>query len=463
MLLRTIYDERLAQASYFVGCQQTGTAIVIDPARDITPYLQIAQEEGFSIVGVAETHIHADFVSGSRELAEITGAVIYLSGEGDETWQYAFPSTDDVKLVHEGDRLTIGNVWLDVIHTPGHTPEHIAFLLTDSKVTQAPMAIFTGDCLFVGDAGRPDLLEKVANTPESAIVGARLQFRNIQRLAQLPDYLQVLPGHGAGSACGKALGAVPSSTLGYEKIVNPAFNQPDEDTFAAWLLADQPEPPHYFAQMKAINRAGAALLKELPQPQHISEMPDTDIVPPDALFIDTRPAGDYSRHHLPNTINIPINSRSFSTYVGWFVDYDAPTFFIAYLNDVQEVLRALFAIGVDDVRGYFTAEVVASAPLTLPQITVEEVYDRGMPILDVRGLDEYRDEHIPGAVHIHMGAIMGVIADLPRDRSFAVQCGTGVRSQIVTSLLQSLGFDNVWNMTGGLNAWKKAGFPTEQG
>ena len=462
MLLRTIYDSRLAHASYLIGCQETATAIVVDPSRNVTPYVQLAQEEGLDIVAVTETHIHADFVSGARELSHITGATIYLSSAGGKDWQYQFPETDAIALLRDGDTIMIGNVKLQAMHTPGHTPEHLCFLLTDTLATSVPMGILSGDCLFVGDVGRPDLLEKVVNVTESSLKGARQQFANLQRLRAMPDYIQVLPAHGAGSACGKALGAVPSSTLGYEKLVNPAFQFTSESAFIAWLLDGQPEPPRYFAQMKKVNQAGANLLKDLPQPQHIQHAADAEIVPPDALFLDTRPAAHYARYHLPHTVNIPISNRNFATYVGWYVRYDQPVFFVAYPNDVLDVISQLFEIGVEDIRGYFHGQVARTSPLKSQSLTAREVYQQGLPIIDVRNANEIAEEHIPGSFAIHMGDIPQALHKLPKSEPFAIQCATGVRSAIVTSLLESLGIPNAVTMEGGIHAWKQEGLPTEE-
>jgi hydroxyacylglutathione hydrolase len=227
MLLRYFFYDKLAHASYLVGCQATGEAIVVDPGREVEPYLAAAEDEDLRIVGVTETHIHADFVSGARELAERTGARLYLSAEGGREWQYQYQDEYDHQLVRDGDSFYVGNLRFAVMHTPGHTPEHIALLVTDTKGADRPMGLFSGDFVLVGDVGRPDLLEKAARVANTAEVGARQMFGSLQRFRQLPDYIQVWPGHGAGSACGKALGAVPSSTVGYEKLFSWAFQEED--------------------------------------------------------------------------------------------------------------------------------------------------------------------------------------------------------------------------------------------
>ncbi len=457
MILKYFYDEKLAQASYMVGCGSS--AMIIDPARDITPYIQVAQSTGLSIKYIAETHIHADFVSGARELAFATGAQIVLSKMGGDDWQYSYDD-DNIMLVEDGDNWMIGNVKVEVLHTPGHTPEHISFVITDTAVTDEPVGVFTGDFLFAGDVGRPDLLETAANIANTAEAGARQQFQNVQRFKQLPDYLHIWFGHGAGSACGKSLGAVPSTTLGYEKLVNPAFQIDDEDEFVAWILDGQPETPRYFARMKQVNKEGPELLLKIGQAQHILHHPD-GIVPQDALFIDTRSPEMYASKHLPGTINIPIEASGFATYVGWYVDYEQPTFFIAYQGDVQTVLYTLYSIGVDHIAGYFTPEILKHESVSIPQISPQDAHDRGYHILDVRSSNEYTEGHIPNAQHIPMGYVQERANEIPDNEPVVVQCGGGTRSQVVISVLNNMGFQNLINLSGGISQWKRDGLPIE--
>ena len=266
MLLKRFYDDGLAQASYLIGCAATGEAIVIDANRDIAQYTDVATAEKLRITHISETHIHADYVSGSRELARATGAQLYLSAEGGKDWQYRFAEDDKAILVRNGDVIKVGNIRLEVWHTPGHTPEHLSFLVTDTAGATDPMGIVTGDFVFVGDVGRPDLLEKAAKVANTMEAGAKDLFRSLERFRTLPDYLQVWPGHGAGSACGKALGAVPTSTVGYERRFNWGVATTDETEFVTMVLAGQPEPPLYFAEMKRINRDGPRVLGGFPTP-----------------------------------------------------------------------------------------------------------------------------------------------------------------------------------------------------
>jgi hydroxyacylglutathione hydrolase len=460
MLLKYFYDAELAQASYMVGCAETGEALVIDPARDTTPYLQTAAKEGLRIVHVAETHIHADFVSGSRELAARTGASLYLSDMGDEPWKYAFADEPNVILLRDRDTWTVGNVRVEVMHTPGHTPEHIAFLITDTKAADRPIGVFTGDFLFVGDVGRPDLLEEAAGLIGTKEIGARQQYRTVERFKQLPDYLQVWPGHGAGSACGKALGAIPSTTLGYEKLFNPAFQFSDEDAFVAWLLDGQPEAPRYFAQMKQVNKAGPALLATLPSPTRINRRRLDKAIASGATVFDLRAADDFARAFVPGSLNVPATANNFTTYIGWFVDYTRPVFLVVPdVAQIGDVLRSLRAIGVDHVTGYAGPEVVAGVTATLPVMRAEDLAaargKSGLLIVDVRGRSEYREEHIAGAANIPLGFLPQHLDQIPHDQTIVTQCSSGYRSQIAASLLRARGFDNVANLDDDRETWRK--------
>ncbi|CAA9340091.1 MAG: MBL-fold metallo-hydrolase superfamily, partial [uncultured Gemmatimonadaceae bacterium] len=260
MFFQRFYDTSLAQASYLIGCQQTGEALVVDPTRDARLYLDAAARERLRVTHVTETHIHADFVSGARELAHQAGAQLLLSDEGGAEWRYGYAGEAGAQLLRDGDRVAVGNVVVEALHTPGHTPEHLSFLVTDAPAHAGPWGILTGDFVFVGDVGRPDLLEKAAGQAGTMEAGARTLFRSLERFRALPDHLQLWPGHGAGSACGKALGAVPSSTVGYERRANWGVATLDEEEFVRLVLAGQPEPPRYFAEMKRVNRAGPRLL-----------------------------------------------------------------------------------------------------------------------------------------------------------------------------------------------------------
>ena len=305
ILLKRFFDAKLAQVSYLIGASDTGHAVVIDANRDVEQYIRAAAEEGVAITHVTETHIHADFVSGSRELAARTGAQLLLSGEGGPDWQYAFAHDADAILLKDGDRFSVGSVRVEALHTPGHTPEHLTFLITDTSVLQEPLAAVTGDFLFVGDVGRPDLLERAAHVAGTMEPAARALFRSLTRLSMLPDHLQIWPGHGAGSACGKSLGSLPQTTLGYEFRTNWALAPMSEDEFVARVLAGQPDPPAYFAEMKRINKEGPQVLGPAPRPAPLSLERLESLVKSGAPVIDTRSAAEFAAAHLPGAINIP--------------------------------------------------------------------------------------------------------------------------------------------------------------
>src|SRR5262245_16754612 len=243
ILVKRFFDPKLAQVSYLIGASETGQAVVIDANRDVDLYIRTAAEDGVTITHVTETHIHADYVSGSRELAARTGAQLLLSAEGGPDWQYAFAKDANAILLEDGDRFDVGSVRIEAVHTPGHTPEHLMFLVTDTSVLQEPLAAVTGDFLFVGDVGRPDLLERAAKVAGTMETSARALFGSLKRITALPDHLQIWPGHGAGSACGKGLGSLPQSTLGYERRTNWALAPMSENEFVARVLTGQPDPP----------------------------------------------------------------------------------------------------------------------------------------------------------------------------------------------------------------------------
>jgi hydroxyacylglutathione hydrolase len=468
MFLRYFYDQKLAHASYLVGCQIIGEAIVIDPGRDVEPYLTTAQHEGLRLVAATETHIHADFVSGARELAERTGAMLYLSDEGDQNWKYQYLDRYQHRLLKDGDSFKIGNILFEVRHTPGHTPEHISLLVTDTAGANQPMGIFTGDFVFVGDVGRPDLLEKAAGVAGTAETGARQMFHSLQRFKELPDFLQVWPAHGAGSACGKALGAVPSSTVGYEKLFNAALSFTDETIFSRALLEGQPEPPRYFAQMKRINKVGPPVLRGLPVPEQLSFNYLDTLLAEGVTVVDTRPDAAFATAHIPGAINIPYNN-DFTTWAGWLLDYDQPFYLIADSAAVKSIGRDLIYIGLDNVAGYFdiselegwlagghsaqSYQVVSPAQIAI-RVAAGEV-----TVIDVRNTHEWEGGHISGARHIMLGYLAERVKEIPTDKPILVQCQAGARSAIGTSILQAQGISNAINLRGGLNKWAAAGLP----
>lgn len=471
MLLKRIYDESLAQASYLIGCPATGEALVVDPNRDVAQYVKAAADEDLTITHVTETHIHADFVSGSRELAKVTGAELLLSDEGGPDWKYAFAKEADARLLHDGDTFMVGNLKFEVLHTPGHTPEHISFLVTDTPATDKPMGAVTGDFVFVGDVGRPDLLEKAAKIVGTMEAGARTLYRSLNRFKQLPDYLQIWPGHGAGSACGKALGAVPFSTLGYEKIANWGFGAATEDEFVEMVLAGQPEPPKYFAEMKRINKEGPRLLGGFHRPRLLSADSISALLRDRKMIVDTRKADAFAAGHIPGTINIPIN-KSFTTWAGWLVPFHTEFYLIAD-DGIDESVRDLAMIGLDQVAGYFNTDVVSKWAAssgqeleTIQQIDASELASRmrnnEVTVIDVRGHAEWEGGHIPGVDNIPVGYINDRLAEVPASKPVVVQCQSGSRSAIAASVLQASGIKNVINLTGGISEWIAQDLPLER-
>ncbi len=467
MLLKYFYDPKLAHASYLVGCQATGEAIVVDPGRDIEPYIREAEAHEMCIVAATETHIHADFVSGARELAERSGAKLYLSDEGDVNWKYQYLDDYDHQLVKDGDTFPIGRLTFAVMHTPGHTPEHISLTLTDKGGgADKPMGIFTGDFIFVGSIGRPDLLEKAAGIEGTAVAGAHQMFKSVERFKALPDYLQVWPAHGAGSACGKGLGAIPSTTVGYEKLFNPALAYDTEEAFVAYLLSDQPEAPRYFAVMKRVNRDGPAVLRDLPKLELLPAKRILALLAAGEQVIDTRPAGSFAGRHIAGTINIPFDMLA--SWAGWIVDYERPLYLIAAPEHAREVVRDLTYIGIDKVAGYFVPEAVATlseagVPLQAYQVmTPDKVAQRVLAgdylVVDVRYETEWDEGHIPGAQHVMLGYLQENATKIVDGKPIVVHCLTGARSAIGSSILQANGAE-VINMQGGLRDWIAAELP----
>jgi hydroxyacylglutathione hydrolase len=472
MILKRFYEERLAQASFLLGCPASGEAAVIDPNRDVESYIRAASAEGLRITAVTETHIHADFVSGSRELAKRTGATLAVSGEGGQDWQYAFAGDPGVTLLHDGDTIRAGNVCLTVRHTPGHTPEHLAFLLTDESTASEPMGVFTGDFIFAGDVGRPDLLERAAGVSGSMEGGAHQLFQSLQGFRSLPDRLLLWPGHGAGSACGKKLGGMPVTTLGYEKLANWAFHVADETEFVAKVLEDQPEPPRYFAEMKRVNKIGSAAADAVPAQLSPEALPAViSSEPAQIQIVDLRPAADFAQGFIPGTISIPLN-KSFLNWAGALLNSESDIYLIGEEAQVREATAALSLIGRERVTGWFTPRALdhwrsRQCDLArMEQIGVAEMLERqkqGQVVLDVRSGAEVRAGHIPGSLHIPLGRIPEEALALSRDSTIIVHCQGGGRSPVALSLLRKMGFLRVANFSGGFAEYQRQGLPMQTG
>ena len=472
MILKRFYDEKLAQASYLIGCGRAGEAIVVDANRDTRQYVSAARMEGLRITQVTETHIHADFVSGSRELAARTGARLNLSDEGDANWKYTFARNSAASLLRDGDTIDVGDVRVNVVHTPGHTPEHLAFLVTDTTHAGEPMGMLTGDFLFAGDVGRPDLLEKAAKMGGTMESAARTLYSSLERLATLPDWIQIWPGHGAGSACGKAMSAVPQSTLGYERRFNWAFGASSEDEFVRMVLAGQPEPPKYFAEMKRINKEGPRLLDGFGRPERLDAKLGRELVnKPNTLVVDIRPAARFAAGHIPGTINIPLN-KSFTTWAGWLIPYDRDFYLIVDgESQVDESVRDLAMIGLDRVAGYFCSDVIqyfaehegslgAIAQTNAGELAQLMEQDK-VSVIDVRGRAEWDSGHIPGVENMPLGYLADHLSEIQRSSTIVLHCQGGGRSSIAASVLAAHGFTKVVNLSGGFAEWEREGLPVQ--
>lgn len=470
MLFRQIFDEHLAQYTYLVGCQQTGEALLIDPERDIDRYIDIAQKEDLTITAVTETHIHADFLSGARAFAE-HGTKVYLSDEGDADWKYQWADSGDydVTLLRDGDSFMIGNIEVKALHTPGHTPEHLAFLITDhGGGADEPMGLASGDFVFVGDLGRPDLLESAAGQAGAQEPAARRLYASVQDFLKLPDYLQVWPGHGAGSACGKALGAVPETTVGYERRFNASIDaaKRGEAAFVSAILEGQPEPPLYFGRMKKLNKQGPPLLDVLPQPALLSAEDLANLAGrTDVALVDTRQdRSAFMQRHMPGALYAPFD-KTFPTVTGSYIVPDTPIYLIIDEEHIEEAVRDLVRIGLDNVVGYATFETMTTyadqggAMTSIQEIDITEIdaFNRqdGVQVLDVRRKSEFDAGHVPGAQNIAHTRLLDRMDEVPEDKQLLVHCRSGARSAVAAALLERAGHDVVY-VNGLIDDWRAA-------
>jgi hydroxyacylglutathione hydrolase len=458
MLLRQLFDPYLAQYAYLIGCQRTGEAILIDPERDIARYQAEAAANGLRITAVAETHIHADYVSGAAEFAALPEVRLYLPGEGGPDWSYQWPGgRAHTHYLQHGDVFHVGNIRFEALHTPGHTPEHVSFLMTDEGGgANEPMALATGDFVFVGDVGRPDLLESAAGQVGAMEPSAwALQKSLSERLRQLPDHLQILPGHGAGSACGKALGAVPTSTLGYERKFNQPLRQALQNptAFVAEILRGQPEPPPYFALMKRVNRDGIRVTGEVPQIQPLG-LPEARALAsqPDLRILDTREdRAEFARCHVPRAVQVPLRGPFFSAGAGSYTAEGQPILVVAPDQSSADLaMLQLYRIGLDAVVGWISFEewTKAGGPsqqaerIDFAEFSPEAARQAGL-ILDVRSSLEFSAGHLEGAISIPYTRLRVRLHELPKDRKLFVHCGTGKRAALAASFLRAEGFQAV--------------------
>lgn len=459
MLLERIYDEDLAHASYLIGCQAHGTAVVVDPRRDIDVYLEIAGSNNMTITAVAETHIHADYLSGTRELAARTGARIHVSDEGGPDWTYGRAFDAAVRMKH-GHETQLGNITIKAVHTPGHTPEHMSFLITDGAQADEPGYMLTGDFVFVGDLGRPDLLDEAAGGIDTRFAGARDLFASLRdHFLTLPDYVQVLPAHGAGSACGKALGAIPTSTVGYERAFSwwsRYLAGDNEQGFVDELLNGQPDAHAYFARMKKQNKLGPALLGPPAEPtEYTTEVLADALAGDEVILVDTRSNEQVHQGTVAGSLNIPGLHKA-ASYGAWIYDPEVEDIPLVVLADDAGIAAQfrdhLVRVGIDRVVGYSTSlqglELVRPALVQPDELA--EVGD--VLLLDVRNKTEYAEGHIPGAEQLSGGRVLWQLDELPRDRRIITYCQTGVRNCVVASALRRRGFD-VAELDGSYARW----------
>ncbi|MEO1583146.1 MAG: MBL fold metallo-hydrolase [Planctomycetota bacterium] len=462
--MRMIYDEKLAQASYLIGCERAGEAVVFDPQRDVDRYVAIADSRGLRIVAAVETHVHADFLSGVRELAASHGARPYVSAAGGPAWLPTWiEEHDDAVSLQDGNTFRVGLIEFEALHTPGHTPEHVCFLVTDrgSGATE-PIAVLTGDFLFVGDLGRPDLLETAAGQAGAMEPAARSLLRSLDRLDGLPGFVQVWPGHGAGSACGKSLGAVPTSTLGYEQRFNAAVSlRSNERSFVASILSGQPEPPVYFAAMKRQNVEGPPLLGSLPRPPRLTAASLAERgSEAGSAIIDTRPWDGFRAAHIPGSLSLPL-LPSFPTDVGSLALPSDDMYLVVDPARLEEATRDLVRIGFDRIAGWCpAAELADGFAHGLPHASIDEIdaasaraalREPGMAVLDVRRAAEHAEVSIPGSINIAHTRLAARLKDLP-EGPMLVTCQSGARAARAASYLLRLGRD-VRTLRGGMNEW----------
>jgi len=466
MFFRQIFEPKLAQYAYMIGCQKTGEAVVIDPMRDVQQYYDIAEQEKLEITAAADTHIHADYISGLREFAE-RGVKVYASDEGDSDWKYEWliGSNYNYELMKDGFTFMVGNIEIKAIHTPGHTPEHLIFAVTDKGGgADQPMGIATGDFVFVGDVGRPDLLESAAGMKDVMKPSAQTLYKSLEKFKSMPEYMQVWPGHGAGSACGKALGAVPKSTVGYEMNFNASLKEAtSEENFVNFILEGQPEPPLYFARMKRDNKMGPKVLGGLPIPgktetSKLAEFEDNKKV----ALIDTRGREAFMNGHLKGAIFSPLD-KQFNTTAGSFVDEDQPVYLVIDEENLEDAVRDLVNVGLDDIRGFIPVDEYEkwladnNAAVSIPHLFVEKDGDKMLGddayVLDVRKASEFVEGHIEGAKNIPHTRLLERIDEVqPNGKTVYVHCSGGGRSAVASSLVQRYGHDVAY-VDGEFDKW----------
>jgi len=458
MYFKQFYLGCLAHASYLIGSK--GEAAVIDPQRDVNEYLEEAEAQGLEIKYVIETHLHADFVSGHHEIAARTGAEIVFGESANAEFEH--------RSVKEGDEISLGDVILRVLTTPGHTPEGISIVVIDTTVSNQPQKVLTGDTLFIGDVGRPDLAGGKGYTPQQ--MAGMLYDSLHQKLLKLADEVEVYPAHGAGSMCGKNMSKETSSTIGEQRKYNYALQPMSREAFVAMMTADLPEAPAYFPRDAEINRSGARDLAELVPPKPLEANEVLRLRDAGHVLLDIRSSSDFGAAHVAGSINIGLGGQ-FAMWAGSLIPFTAEIVIIADTNaQIDEAVVRLARVGIENVRGYLNGGLESWKQAGLPvasikQVTVEQLNEllkdqRLRQIIDVRRPMEYQSGHIPGALTSPLGQDVNRLS-MNRDEPTAVICAGGYRSSAAASLLESVGFNNLLNVTGGTSAWVNAGYPLE--
>jgi glyoxylase-like metal-dependent hydrolase (beta-lactamase superfamily II) len=460
MYFKQFYLACLAHASYLIGSR--GEAAIVDPQRDVDQYISEAETQRLKIMYVIETHLHADFVSGHRELASRTGAKIVFGEKAGAEFAH--------RAVRDGDEIKIGNVTLRFLETPGHTPEGISVLVNDADKPDEPQKVLTGDTLFIGDVGRPDLAGGKGFTSEMM---AAMMYDSLHgKLLKLDDSVEVYPAHGAGSACGRNISKETSSTIGQQRLFNYALQPMSKDDFVAMMTKDLPAAPAYFPHDAEYNRKGAPALDALPKPTAMSPAEVNELMQQGHQVLDVRTASDYGAGHVPGALNIGLGGQ-FASWAGTLIPMEKPLIIVADADEkVDEALMRLARVGLESVKGFLSGGMTAwkNAKLktaSTEQISVEELRERlqssdDLRVLDVRRPAEYRDGHVPSAESFPLGPQLAATVDeLAKDRSTAVICAGGYRSSAATSMLERIGFHHLINVTGGTNAWINAGHEVE--
>ncbi len=450
-MFQRFFDDGLAQSSFLIGCDRTRQAVVIDPRRDVSIYAEAARQAGATIVAAIETHIHADFVSGAHEFAH--RGVSVRSGPGARL-------EFDHQEMQDNERLRIGDLALAFLHTPGHTPEHISIL---AEAASSPLRLFTGDLLFVGAVGRPDLLGE-GYTHELA----EQLYGSLQRIVTLGDDVEVHPGHGAGSLCGAGIGKEPFTTIGQERRLNPMLQATTREAFVRAVLADLPETPSYFARMKRVNQQGAPLLglfdRAVVVPR-IRPAAAAALAADGAMILDLRPHDVFAPGHPAGALNAAFGAK-IGYWAGWLVPENTPIILLAEDQaEAKEALVQLLRVGLDRVEGWIDGGFAAWSSAGLPVASFErlqasdlrsQLNERGnITVLDVRTSKEWTADHIAGSINIPLGELPARVGELDRDRRVATICEGGYRSALAASLLAAEGFAQIVNIAGGMSAYRE--------